>query len=258
MRHYSQSGLPNPLAIAAIVGVALLSLFGFDESGQFVLTAEPTAAERHAGAGQTLAPDSPRQAQILPAQSVALPRGYVAEAVATFEATGLVLGRKRYPRTRDGWLAPVDLALGWGPMSNPDTLSHFRLWQDSRFLYFTASSEAPISPDMANRTSANVHIVPATPEARAQLERVRKGDLVRVTGRLVNVSGPGGFTWTTSLTRTDTGFGACELLLLDRVEVLPATDAPEISAHDAPAAIQPHLASPGARAPSHAILSTEL
>ena len=45
-------------------------------------------------------------------------------------------------------------------------------------------------------------------------------EFVRLTGYLVDVQGPGGFRWRTSLTREDTGDGACELMWIERVEVL--------------------------------------
>ena len=40
---------------------------------------------------------------------------------------------------------------------------------------------------------------------RDRLERVRPGNIVRLRGQLVSVLGPNNFTWTSSLTRADTG-----------------------------------------------------
>jgi len=40
-------------------------------------------------------------------------------------------------------------------------------------------------------------------------------------GYLVNVTGPNGFNWNTSLRRDDTGNGACELFYVQALETKP-------------------------------------
>ena len=40
-----------------------------------------------------------------------------------------------------------------------------------------------------------------------------------IGGYLVDVAGPGGFAWNTSLTRNDTGDGACEIVWVETLEV---------------------------------------
>ena len=52
------------------------------------------------------------------------------------------------------------------------------------------------------------------------LRHLRPGQLVRLTGYLVDVRGPGGFYWNTSLRRDDTGDGTCELMGIEEVTVL--------------------------------------
>ena len=46
----------------------------------------------------------------------------------------------------------------------------------------------------------------------ADLARVGEGDRVRVDGWLVQLDRPGGWRWRSSLTREDSGGGACELV----------------------------------------------
>jgi len=48
---------------------------------------------------------------------------------------------------------------------------------------------------------------------------LRPGQIVRLQGYLVDVRGPGGFAWNTSLTRSDTGDGACEIVWVEAVAV---------------------------------------
>ena len=42
---------------------------------------------------------------------------------------------------------------------------------------------------------------------------------MRLEGDLVDIDGPSGFAWRTSLTRTDTGAGACETLYVRAVTI---------------------------------------
>jgi hypothetical protein len=44
---------------------------------------------------------------------------------------------------------------------------------------------------------------------------VRAGDQIRLRGYLVRVAASDGWQWRSSLTRDDTGAGACELVLLE-------------------------------------------
>ncbi len=71
---------------------------------------------------------------------------------------------------------------------------------------------------MASHT-ANTHLIPADGRVASALAHVRRGDVVRLEGDLVDVEGPDGFVWKTSLTRTDTGPGACETLYVRAVTI---------------------------------------
>jgi len=42
--------------------------------------------------------------------------------------------------------------------------------------------------------------------------------MIRVTGRLVDILGDDGWRWRSSRSRTDTGNGSCELLLLEHID----------------------------------------
>jgi hypothetical protein len=67
--------------------------------------------------------------------------------------------------------------------------------------------------------SANMHMIPATAEVERQLLRVRPGQVVALMGYLVEVRGRDGFRWRSSLTREDTGNGACELVWVEKLDV---------------------------------------
>jgi hypothetical protein len=65
---------------------------------------------------------------------------------------------------------------------------------------------------------AQMHMIPSTDEIASRLGRVRPGQLVTVSGYLVDVRGANGFTWKTSLSRSDTGDGSCEVVWVESLE----------------------------------------
>jgi hypothetical protein len=62
-----------------------------------------------------------------------------------------------------------------------------------------------------------MHLIPATPAVEKRLKSLRPGQVVALKGYLVEVTGDGGFTWRSSLTREDTGAGACELIWVEEL-----------------------------------------
>jgi hypothetical protein len=61
-------------------------------------------------------------------------------------------------------------------------------------------------------SSANMHIIPADGRVADALDAVREGDRVRIDGWLVNVEAGDGWRWRSSLSREDSGGGACEVV----------------------------------------------
>lgn len=137
---------------------------------------------------------------------------------ARYDITARVLSVEPYKMDDGARLSPLDFALGWGPMSDTAVLEHFRITQGARFFTLYPDEQA-IDLGIALLGSANMHLIPATAQIGTQLGAVRAGNIVRLQGMLVDASGPNGYTWNTSLTRTDTGAGACELLFVESVEV---------------------------------------
>lgn len=56
-------------------------------------------------------------------------------------------------------------------------------------------------------------MVPANPGIARALQKVKPDDLIEVDGALIEVDASDGWYWKSSLSREDTGQGACELLL---------------------------------------------
>lgn len=161
----------------------------------------------------------------LPVQTSAMGSGafdfkdYRIQPLASFDITARVLSRKNYRTGRESDLSPVDLALGWGPMSDDRVLDRISIRQSNRW-YFWQVREFPIPRRDIERNSANMHIIPATPEVRTILKAVKKGDIVRFHGKLIRAEGRNNWRWTSSLTREDTGDNACELVWVEQLQIL--------------------------------------
>jgi len=162
------------------------------------------------------APSSP--VQIALSQPLRLEKNGVSlSAIASFELEARVILKHVYNDT-GARIAPVDLALGWGRMSDTAVLRRIRFWQSSRF-YFWQTREYPIPHEEIERSSANMHMIPANSFIERRLKGLKPGNLVRIHGYLVNAQAPDGFYWNTSLTREDTGGGACELVWVESLSI---------------------------------------
>ena len=197
-----------------------------DEAARPQLHALGVVADRDiGGAGDADAEQHVGDREVLQAaagaDAVTLQRGDVTLATrAHFEATARVLSREDYRFDAGAALAPTDLALGWGRMSDSGVLDRIEITQSGRFYYWRVK-DFPIPRREIEESSANMHIIPADAGVRAMLDRVRPGELVHLEGFLVDARRADGWRWNTSLTREDTGNGACELVFVESLTVEP-------------------------------------
>ena len=139
--------------------------------------------------------------------------------LAGFSVAARVLSREDYRFGREADYSPLDLALGWGPMSMPGLAEKLHVSQGGRFYRYSWGGEGPPMPpgDIA-LNSANMHMVPGNAQAAEALSQLRAGDPVRVDGWLIAIDADDGWHWRSSMTRTDTGAGACEIVLVCHVQ----------------------------------------
>lgn len=138
---------------------------------------------------------------------------------ARFDIKAKVLGSKSYTFGREADLSPVDLALGWGPMSDESILQKITISQSNRF-YRWHVEEFPIPRREIETNSANMHMIPANKTIASKIKAARHGDIITLSGHLVNVKARDGWLWKSSLTRQDTGGGACELIWVEQFDVV--------------------------------------
>ena len=192
-----------------LAGLALIILLG----GWALWPASPVSTPPG-----VLAPDDPAQAACDP-QTWEV-HGYKVSALASFSMKARVLSTERYRFDRESDLVPEDVAFGWGQMSDKRILDQLDIGQSGRW-YHWSCKEFPISRGNIGTHSANMHLIPADSEVRHAVLSLRPGQVVSLEGFLVRADSADGWHWISSLTRDDTGAGACELVYVQRLFVEP-------------------------------------
>ena len=144
---------------------------------------------------------------------------YTIQPLASFDIKARVLAREDYSFGRESDLSPMDLALGWGPMSDETVLDEMEITQSGRW-YRWSVEELPIPRRDIETNSANMHLIPATRQVEKAIDKVKKGHVVDIRGYLVKISASDGWRWQSSLTRQDTGANACELIWVEQFEII--------------------------------------
>jgi len=60
-------------------------------------------------------------------------------------------------------------------------------------------------------------MIPSNSAIARKLKSLRPGDVVRLEGFLVDVDHPSGWRWRTSMSRVDSGAGACEIVYVEQL-----------------------------------------
>lgn len=147
-------------------------------------------------------------------------QGYRIKNLEAYAGEFRVLSREDYSLGREAELSPVDFALGWGSMANPLVYKQLSISQRNRWYYWRYENSPSIPVNEISTQSANTHLIPATEQIAKQLKQIDRDDLIYLKGQLVEVAADDGWTWRSSLSREDTGNGACELMLVEEVRVI--------------------------------------
>ncbi|MEO7251373.1 MAG: hypothetical protein ABIW30_02055 [Arenimonas sp.] len=210
-----------PRWLWAVLIVSLVSLWGVGQRN-----AAPLAATSPDGAISTC-PPPPAVAHGRQAVQSEVPRtmspfrlgAATVSPLAGFSVEARVLSRENYSFGAEASYSPTDLALGWGAMAAPGLAEQLHVTQSGRWYRYDWGREGPPmeAAQIANH-SANMHMVPADATVARALARIDAGNIVRVNGWLIRIDGDNGWHWQSSLSRDDTGAGACELVYVCSIE----------------------------------------
>ena len=166
-----------------------------------------------------VAPNEPVQSNLDSPPTFAA-KGVTMIARARYDITARVLRKEIYHVDGGADLAPVDLGVGWGPLSDTQLIEQLEFSQMGRFFYWKPKHrEFPLSLAVLNSHVAQMHMIPSTSALESRIKHLRPGQVVTVGGYLVDIRGSNGFVWNTSLTRGDTGPGACEIVWVETLTV---------------------------------------
>ena len=195
------------LALIALFAVAIW--WGFDDW-------QRRKIDRPSG---VLASVEPTQRNTTSAQPIKVGK-FTLTPRADFSVTARVLANERYRLDNMADLIPRDLALGWGPMSDSSVLDNIDISQSGRFYFWrpsaVASATYAASVETIIASSSNMHLIPANTNVARIIDRARVGHIIELEGLLVDVRADSGWQINTSLSRTDTGAGACEIIYVER------------------------------------------
>ena len=114
-----------------------------------------------------------------------------------------------------------DLCLMWGANLNSVIFDNFEFWSEPWTCNARTYSEAAVQA-FDQSALGNNHLLSADDAVRRTINSVRIGDQIHLTGLLINYYPPGMSEYgrRSSLTRDDTGNGACEVLYVKSAEIL--------------------------------------
>ncbi len=146
---------------------------------------------------------------------------FTLQPLAEFQLRARILSREDYRFDNEAKLSPTDLALGWGRMADPAVYQQLAISQSGRWYHYRWQNQPPIPPDEIIASSANMHMIPANDAIAQQLSKLKPGKMVKIQGYLIEASNTQGWRWRSSLSRTDSGAGACEVVFVRAIEAEP-------------------------------------
>ena len=146
-------------------------------------------------------------------------KGFRVNPMAEFQLKAKVLSKEDYFLGRESELSPVDLALGWGQMSDEEVLKSIDISQSGRW-YHWSTRKFPIPRRTIETHSANMHMIPADDAVESKINKAKEGQIIALVGYLVRVDHDDGWHWQSSLTREDSGAGGCEVVFVTDFEII--------------------------------------
>jgi hypothetical protein len=142
--------------------------------------------------------------------------------VAEYRIAALVVGKESYSYGWNAEVSPIDLALAWGKLAEPESRRYVFYSQSNRWTSFKMKEGSPFKPAYVTSHACNHHIIPSTRNLWYAIKTIKEKQRVVLEGFLVNVAGTyegKAVWWKTSLSRTDSGDGACEILYVTKARI---------------------------------------
>ncbi|HPN31316.1 MAG TPA: hypothetical protein PKY81_10190 [bacterium] len=139
-----------------------------------------------------------------------------------YEITALLKSSEKYYLGWESEFSPVDFCLVWGKLSEKYIDKTIKYEQSSRWYFYRYDGDCQASSEYISSHSSNNHIIPATENLKNLLTSRLTNKIIYLKGYLVNIDGNKNgakYWWRSSLSREDSGEGACEVFYVTRAEV---------------------------------------
>lgn len=151
-------------------------------------------------------------------------KGVKITKLATYEITGRVMGMEYYYfGSGANKISPEDLVLAWGPAATDKYAKDIsvKIGSNDRFANFSITGDyANDYKDKAGDYISNNHIIPMNNRLKSILKKIRKDDVVQIIGYLVKCEGDNWYWGPSSMSRTDDGAHACEIILAESIAII--------------------------------------
>lgn len=136
----------------------------------------------------------------------------------TYKTAVVVIGKKFYSDP-EAELVPVDLCVVWGILAEPEYLQYIICTQTDRKCKIEGIERVNLSISYIEDHFTNLHIIPANETIYEAIRDIKIHQPIILEGFLVDVYIDGEIWLETSLSPTDTGTGACEILYVTKVRI---------------------------------------
>lgn len=146
-------------------------------------------------------------------------KNYSVKPLANFVIRARILSATHYSLDASSTLSPIDLALGWNRMADPSVYNALNISQGGRWYHYSWREAPPIPPQEIIESSANMHMIPANESVARVLNQATSNQFIKIKGVLVEITNNKGWLWRSSLTRKDSGGGACEVIFVEAAAI---------------------------------------
>jgi hypothetical protein len=147
-------------------------------------------------------------------------KGFTITPLASFTIRARVVLTAYFGFGLQSKISPYDFTLAWGVMSDTNALRRVSFSHGYRVVAWS-SNNPPYPLEVMNRHLSNLHAIPANDAIEKSLSQINVDDIVTLRGYLVTAFDRDGAGWGSSLSREDTGDGACETMWIESVHIDP-------------------------------------
>jgi hypothetical protein len=145
---------------------------------------------------------------------------FTIDVLAGYDIYGIVVHHESYHWDRLSSISSLDLGIAFGDfVRHPELINRFQFSQFDRFITIKPKGSMPADDwTQYSWQVSNNHLIFSNNELAKIVHAASRGDRVRLKGYLIKAS-TGNLAFTSSLTRHDTGAGACEIIFVTDARV---------------------------------------